>query len=365
MNRANGKHRGIAMMLVLTVVVAASIMGMSYLSITSVKLASSTNLVCAAEATYLAESGLQHAMWMLRTESSALLGATSAYPLGPFQLDSDGGQYVMYAQPTGTPLQYTITARGTSRGVTRTSQAVARIYSQYNDKVMALGPIHLWRLGELSGDTATDVAGSQNGQYKNNPLLGQPGAICGDTDKAVHFDGMNDYVDLDEMDLSGNKMTILCWFKADAFNIDALRFISKANGIQAEDHYWMLGTVRYGGDLVLRMRLRTSAATSTLNATTGKLEIGVWTMASTTYDGLWTKLYKNSQLVGTGLNLGDIAQNNLVPAWIGGNPDGESSRPFLGTIDEMAIFDKALTASQIDSLYKARQSLVKLVKWEK
>ena len=364
MNRANGKHRGIAMMLVLTVVVAASIMGMSYLSITSVKLASSTNMVHAAEATYLAESGLQHAMWMLRTASPALLGATSDYPLGPFQLDSDGGQYVMYAQPTGTPLQHTITARGTSRGITRTSQAVTRIYSQYNDKLMALGPIHLWRLGELSGDTALDVPGSQHGQYKG-PLLGQPGAICGDTNTAVHFDGMNDYVDLENMDLSGNKMTILCWFKADAFDIDALRFISKANGIQAEDHYWMLGTVSYGGDLVLRMRLRTGSSTSTLNATTGKLEIGVWTMASTTYDGFWTKLYKNSQLVGTGWALGNIAQNNLVPAWIGGNPDGESSRPFLGTIDEVAIFNKALTASQIDSLYKARQALVELVKWEK
>ena len=90
MNRANKKQRGIAMMLVLTVVVAASIMGMSYLSITSVRLASSTNMVCAAEATYLAESGLQHAMWMLRTDSLVqLLAATATHPLGPFQLDPE------------------------------------------------------------------------------------------------------------------------------------------------------------------------------------------------------------------------------------------------------------------------------------
>ena len=88
-------------------------------------------------------------------------------------------------------------------------------------------------------------------------------------------------------------------------------------------------------------------------------------MATATYDGLWMKLYKNSQLVGTGLMLGNIAQNDQVPVWIGGNPDGESSRPFLGTIDEVAIFNKSLTASQIDSLYKARQASVELVKWEK
>ncbi len=355
-------------MLVLTVVVAASIMGMSYLSITSVKLASSTNMVRAAEARYLAESGVQHAMWMLRWDSSALLAANSAHPLGPFQLDSDGGQYVMYAEPTGTDLEYTVTARGTAFGITRTSQAVARIFSQYNDKVTALGPIHVWRLGETSGDKAKDgtlLGGKKDGTYKNNPQLAQTGAIYGDTNKAVHFDGMNDYVDLGKWDLSGNKMTILCWFKADDFNIEDLRFISKADGIQADNHYWMLGTARYGADPVLRMRLRTGSLTSTVNASTGKLQPGVWTMATATYDGLWMRLYKNSQLVGTGLKLGNITQNDDVPAWIGGNPDGASSRPFHGTIDEVAIFNRTLTASQIDSLNQARQASVELVKWEK
>ena len=365
MNRADGRQRGIAMMLVLTVVVAASIMGMSYLSIASVRLASSTNMARASEARYLAESGVQHAMWILRGDSSALLAANSAHPLGPFQLGSDGGQYVMYAQPTGTPLQYTVTARGTFCGITRTSQAVARIYSQYNDKVRALGPIHLWRLGETSGDKAKDVTGDKDGTYKNTPLLGQAGAIYGDTDAAVHFDGTNDYVDLKKWDLSGSKMTILCWFKADAYNIDDLRFISKANGIMADNHYWMLGTLRIGADEFLRMRLRTGFSTATLNATTGKLDVGVWTMASMTYDGTWTKLYKDSRLVGTGVKLGNIAQDNTVPVWIGGNPDGAASKPFLGTIDEVAMFDKALTASDIDSLYQARQASVELVKWEK
>ena len=155
------------------------------------------------------------------------------------------------------------------------------------------------------------------------------------------------------------------WFKADAFNIDNLHFLSWANGIQADDHYWMLGTVRHGDDLVLRMRLRTGSSTSTLNATTGKLKTGAWTLATATYDGLWMKLYKNSRLLGTGLRLDNIAENDQVPVWIGGNPDGESGRPFLGTIDEVVIFNKALTTGQIDSLYKARQASVALVKWEK
>lgn len=352
------------MILVLTMVVVASIMGMSYLSITSVKLAGSTNMIRASEAMYLAESGIHHAIWLLRSDSPDLASATEASPLGPFQLDSDGGQYTLYVEPTGTPLEYTVVSKGTAMGITRTSRAVARIYSEYNDKVMALGPIHYWRLGELSGDKAFDALGTEEGKYERHPELGQPGAICGDLDRAVHFDGIDDYVNLHNMDMPGNGMTILCWFKADDYNLNDLRFLSKAKGLATDDHYWMLGTVLSGGDPVLRMRLRTGGSTATLNATSGTLETGVWTMAVATFDGIWMKLYKNSRLVGTGLKFGFIEQDDTVRTWIGGNPNDDKSRPFHGAIDEMAMFSRALTAAEIERIFRARIALVEIVSWD-
>jgi len=353
------------MLLVLTIVVVASIMGMSYLSITSVKLAGSTNMLRASQAMYLAESGIHHALWLLRTDSADIASATQASPLGPFQLDSDGGQYTLYAEPTGTPLEYTVVSQGTVMGITRTSRAVARIYSEYNDKVMALGPVHYWRLGELGGPLAKDGPGDKDGEYKNHPQRAQPGAICGDLDRAVHLDGTDDYINLHKMDMPGDRMTILCWFKADDYNIDDLRFISKSDGLAADDHYWMLGTVRSGGKPVLRMRLRTNGWTATLNATTGTLEAGVWTMAVATYDGSWMKLYKNSQQVGLGVKHGFIAQDEDVHTWIGGNPNDDQSRPFHGTIDEVAMFNRALTQDEIRQIYQARIALVEIRSWEK
>ena len=352
------------MILVLTMVVVASIMGMSYLSIASVKLAGSTNMVRASQAMYLAESGIQHALWLLRSDSADLASATQASPLGPFQLDSDGGQYRLYVEPTGTPLQYAVVSQGTAMGITRTSRAMARIYSEYRDKVMALGPIHYWRLGELSGGDALNECGPRTGNL-NDPQLGQPGAICGDLDRAVYFDGMNDYVGLGKMDVPGSAMTVLCWFKADDYNLQDLRFVSKARGLAADDHYWMLGTVLSGGDPVLRMRLRTGESTATLNATSGTLDTGTWTMAAATFDGNWMKLYKNSQSVGIGLKFGFIAQDDHVLAWIGGNPDQETDRPFHGTIDEVAMFSRALTPAEIKRIYEARIALVEIVSWEK
>jgi len=353
------------MLMVLTVVVIASVIGLSYLSITSVRLSCSSNLMRASRAMYLAESGVQHGLWLLRADIAATTSATAANPLGPYQLDSDAGQYTVYAEATGVDQEYQVVGTGTFGGIKRTSRAVAKVSNQFSQKLLAMGPSHYWRMGESNGAVAWDLTGSHNGKYRNSPLLGQPGSLWGDLDTAVHFDGTDDYVDLQKVDMSGNRMTMLCWFKADDFHIDDLRFLSKADGIQADDHLWMLGTVRYINQPVLRMRLRTTfGSTTTVSASTGVLEAGQWTMATATYDGLWIRLYKNSEMVGYGIKLGNIAQDNHMPAWIGGNPDGETSRPFHGTIDEVAIFSKALTASQIDELYRARAGSVQVVKWE-
>ncbi len=353
------------MLLVLTMVIVASIMGMSYLSIASVKLAGSTNMIRASQAMYMAESGIHHALWLLRSDSGDLAAATQANPLGPFQLDSDGGQYTLYVEPTGTPLEYTVVAKGTAMGVTRTSQAVARIYSEYQDKVMAMGPIRYWRLGEPSGDSAIDSTGTENGIYNHHPDQGQPGAICGDLDGAVHLDGIEQYVDAKNMDLPGGRMTILCWFKADDFNISDARLVSKAKNLASDDHYWMLGTVLSSGEPVLRVRIRSEGWTGTMTAPTGTLETDRWTMAVTTFDDPWVALYKDSERVALGLKSGLIAQNKDVKAWIGANPDYEQDRPFHGSIDEVAMFSRALTSTEIKELYEARIASVEIVSWDK
>lgn len=352
------------MLLVLTMVVVASIMGMSYLSIASVKLAGSTNMVRASQAMYLAESGIHHALWLLRSDSADLASATQANPLGPFQVGTDGGQYSLYVESTGTPLEYTVVAKGTAMGITRTSQAVARIYSEYKDKVMAMGPIRYWRLGEPGGDHAVDSTGTEEGKYKHHPDQGQPGAICGDLDGAVHLDGFEQYVDAKKMDIPGFGMTLLCWFKADDFNISDARLISKARNLASDSHYWMLGTVLSSGEPVLRMRIRSDGWTGTMTAPTGTLETNRWTMAATTFDSPWAALYKNSQRVALGVKYGAIAQNSDRKVWIGANPDEEKDRPFHGSIDEVAIFNRALSATEIKQLYEARIARVEIVSWE-
>jgi hypothetical protein len=62
--------------------------------------------------------------------------------------------------------------------------------SVYNATVTDLNPISYWRLGESAGPTATDSGSAgADGTYVGGTTLSQPGAITGDADTAVYFDG--------------------------------------------------------------------------------------------------------------------------------------------------------------------------------
>ena len=64
----------------------------------------------------------------------------------------------------------------------------------YRDEVLADNPISYWRLGETSGAVAADERGINPGNYANGVILGVPGTIWNDGDRAASFDGLDDQV---------------------------------------------------------------------------------------------------------------------------------------------------------------------------
>lgn len=84
----------------------------------------------------------------------------------------------------------------------------------YRDTITADSPEAYWRLGESTGTTATDQTGAHNGTYAGGTLLGQPGALIGDTDTSAEFDGTNDAVQaLDQPWRSSTGFTVESWVK--------------------------------------------------------------------------------------------------------------------------------------------------------
>ncbi len=95
--------------------------------------------------------------------------------------------------------------------------------SDYEDAVLDTpGLIDYYKLGEPSGPTIADSAGTSNGTV-NGGTFGLPGAVAEDPTTSIGFNGSSDYGSIPLNLSSTNKLTIEFWLKWNAYaNNDAL-----------------------------------------------------------------------------------------------------------------------------------------------
>jgi len=199
-----------------------------------------------------------------------------------------------------------------------------------------LAPESWWRLHEPDGDETADAQGRHAGTCAG-ARLGAAGINGAFGNRAATFDGYNDYISVGKFDLSGQSLTLLAWFKIDSFARESdQRFISKADGYDEDDHYWMLGTCRKGNKHTLRFRLRTSSGVKTLEASAGEIATGVWNCAAAVYDGNKMRLYLNGEQVGDSGKSGAIAGDPNVNVWLGDNPPGSAQARYLRDLKKQA-----------------------------
>jgi hypothetical protein len=212
-----------------------------------------------------------------------------------------------------------------------------------------------WPLDEGNGTVAGDLSGMGNDGTLLNGAAFE--ASTGDgSASAVRFDGVNDLIDLGNLDVNGTGFTLVVRFNAVSFpglQHDP-RLISKASGAEAYEHVFMLGMFKWQRetepteDVRLRGRIRIGGVTRTVIASQGAIETDRWYHAAMTYDGTELRLYLNGAQVGgvTGLS-GPVDTAPTVAVAIGGQPPGAGGRCFDGLIDDVRIVQRALTAEEI------------------
>ncbi|MEM7263784.1 MAG: LamG-like jellyroll fold domain-containing protein, partial [Planctomycetota bacterium] len=205
-----------------------------------------------------------------------------------------------------------------------------------------LGLFRAWGFEEGSGSHALDSSGNSGDGVLEN---GASRAVSGYFGESLQTDGTSGNVDLGTLDIPTSEMTIMVWFNADDFGVADARLVSKSTGAQANDHLWMLSTIR-GPSLRFRLKTDDSSDTTTLIGSGGTFSAGTWVHAAATYDGTTMRIFQNGIEVGSVAKSGAIAQDPTVRAWIGGNP-GRANQVFDGRIDEVKIFGRALSAAEI------------------
>ncbi len=174
-----------------------------------------------------------------------------------------------------------------------------------------------------------------------------------------NFDGVDEHVNLGAVDVSGSAMTLAARVQSDDLKncneedrvYNDCRIISRATGVAEQDHDFMLSTVRYGKFTRLRFRLRTNGTTKTLigQSSDGNIFDGDEVHVTAVYDGAKMKLYKDGALVGETTQSGDITLE-APSTWVGGNPSGKTDRPWNGRIEDVRVYDRALTDAEIQKL---------------
>lgn len=197
---------------------------------------------------------------------------------------------------------------------------------------------------DISGTTAYDRSGvGNNGTLTNGPAV-TPGKIG----QALEFDGSNDRVAIASSGSALNltsALTYSAWIYPQTFGGGSLgRIIDKNvgnSGVFLVDNSNItsgLGFGYNGGGLV----------SSNNNAIT----LNKWQHVVVTYNSGTVAFYVDGTLNIGGLSAGGLASDTGAFA-IGERSNGAADRGFDGYIDEVRVYNRALTASEISALYNA------------
>ncbi|WP_210480612.1 LamG-like jellyroll fold domain-containing protein [Naasia sp. SYSU D00948] len=219
--------------------------------------------------------------------------------------------------------------------------------STYSKAVLTDGAVNYWRLGETSGTTLRDIAGGNNATAGAGVLLNQPGALSGDSDRAATFSGTSTGVAASQATVVGSdNLTVEAWFQTTSRTggkIVGLGNNRTGDSSNYDRHVYLDGNGRvyfgaYNGQRV------------TIQSGTGYND-GRWHHVVATLTPNGARLYLDGVQVAARSDM--VAGMSLTGYWkIGGDSTWAGSKYLLGSIDEVAIYGKALSASTVSAHYQ-------------
>jgi hypothetical protein len=237
---------------------------------------------------------------------------------------------------------------------------IAQPSSAFAQAILGDGPVAYWRLNEPSGSAiAYDYVGGNNGLYGTNTTNGLPGVslpgFSGELGVAMDNNApapyTNGFINTPGLNINANTVTFLCW---------AYPFANPQTNSAGLIFYRVNSTVagyQFGNNNVMSYNWNNNSATYTYSSGL-TLPAGMWSLVAVTITPSNAVMYvSNANGQGSSVNNVTNAALNLSQAGfaLGADPQGFTlpSRIFNGEMDEAAIFNYTLSASQLQQLYSA------------
>jgi PKD repeat protein len=227
--------------------------------------------------------------------------------------------------------------------------------SNYGDEVLdTAGLIDYYRMGEASGSTFADSKGTNPATAVGGVTLGVPGGVAGDPNTAARFDGSNDAGSVNLNLASLNKVTIEFWLNWSAYANDdrlAMEFTpnynDNAGGILIDPNAF-----QQGGSFAVGIGTGINRNTAFFT----RPSAGAWhhyafVLDTTAPAAQQITPYVDGQPVSytkldNGTGAGNFANSTLYMM-----SRAASSLFGQGDLDEVAIYNRALSAATIDEHY--------------
>lgn len=219
--------------------------------------------------------------------------------------------------------------------------AGGRLLAQtYAAAVRAADPWGWWRLDDSVGETAAlDAAGNHVGLV-SGATLGGPSAIEGEAGSSARFGGTDSRILIDALPNGAAGLTLEAWIKpADGASLQTI--VSARDG----DAGWAFG--------LLGQQLVFSSGADQLVAFASLVRVGDWSHAVVVVQPSGeAAFYLDGALVGEAAGAPLMGGASLA---LGGHP-AESGQTWTGDLDEVAVYERVLSAEEIAHHFASAQT---------
>jgi hypothetical protein len=189
---------------------------------------------------------------------------------------------------------------------------------------------------------ANDIQGGNNGTLTNGAAFA-PGKVG----QAFSFDGNDDFVDVpynSNLDLT-QALTVDAWVNPSILNQDR-GIVEKTVGGGVNTQYLLYFQ---GGSVVFRL-IKVPGVDHATIVSDSLIPVNTWTHVAGTWDGVTMKLFVNGVQQARTFDLAPPINGGVGPTLIG--KQGSNINHFAGLIDEVEIFDRALSSQELLAIYQ-------------
>jgi hypothetical protein len=219
----------------------------------------------------------------------------------------------------------------------------------YCSSNLSTGLVGHWPLDNGSGTTATDVSGNGNdGTLQNmDPATDWITGVIGSY--ALDFDGADDFVDLFSpgiLRLDGSSMTVSAWIRVNSFTEPFHTVVSWGDDTWRLHRAGLSNTIRFG------INGYSNPPSGGVSGTTDVTD-GQWYHIVGVFDDLANELsiYTNSIRENVSSYNYSIGDTSVSGVRIGHNAMRSGDRHWNGSIDDIRIYNRALSDCEVQALY--------------